>query len=226
MSSSLLIHGFTGSPEELEPLSRELEQHGYAVKAPLLKGHGGELKELRLAKWQDWVASAEDGLNELMQLHKKVMLVGFSMGGLIAAHLATRYPVERLVLLSPAMYAPNYQQIILDLYNCVRNKEGIFTEKMFDYTRKFIKLPMKTLWQFHLLVKHLSRDLYKVNVPTLIIHGNQDDVVHPRSAKHIYDSISSNEKRLHYLPRSKHIICHDAEAEDVKRLVTSFLPQY
>lgn len=226
MLGSLLIHGFTGSPEEIQPLHYELEQKGFQVMAPILKGHCGERRDLKQACWQDWVESAESGLQELFEQNQKVIIVGFSMGGLIAAHLASRYPVDRLVLLSPAMYAPNYQQILQDIRESIRNKEGILTERMMDYIQKFMNTPIKTIRQFRLLVKNLSKDLPNVNVPTLIIHGNRDDVVHPRSAKHIYDSISSDEKRLYYLPRSKHIICHDEEAEDVKNLVTSFLPQF
>ncbi len=226
MIGSLLIHGFTGSPEEVEPLYRELEQRGFHVIAPVLKGHGGKRKELKLATWKDWVKSAEAGLQELMKMYKRVIVIGFSMGGMIAAHLAARYPIERLILLSPAMFAPNYQQIIQDLRESIRNKEGILNGRILDYAQKMVNTPIKTVWQYRLLVKHLSKDLPHVNVPTLIIHGNRDDIVHPRSAKHIYDSISSHEKRLYYLPRSKHIICHDTEAEYVKNLVTSFLPQF
>lgn len=226
MIGSLLIHGFTGSPEEVEPLHRELEQKGFDVVTPILKGHCGERKELKLATWKDWVASAEEGLQQLMKLHKRVIVVGFSMGGLIAAHLSSRYPIDRLILLSPAMFTPNYQQIIEDIRESVRNKEGFVTARMLEYIHKAMNTPIKTIWQFRQLVKNLSKDLPNVNVPTLIIHGNRDDVVHPRSAKYIYDAISSPEKRLYYLPRSKHIICHDAEADDVKHLVTSFLPQF
>lgn len=226
MIGSLLIHGFTGSPDEVEPLHRELEDKGFDVIAPILKGHCGERKELKLATWKDWVASAEESLQQLIQRNQRVIVVGFSMGGMIAAHLASRYPIDRLILLSPAMFTPNYQQILEDIRESMRNKEGFFTERMLDYIQKAFNTPIKTVWQFRQLVKHLSKDLPNVNVPTLIIHGNCDDVVHPRSAKYIYDAISSHEKRLYYLPRSKHIICHDEEAEDVKHLVRSFLPQF
>lgn len=225
MIGSLLIHGFTGSPDEVKPLYHALQQKGIRVISPTLKGHGGARRELKKSTWHDWVQSAEEALHELLQRHQKVIVIGFSMGGLIAAHLAARYPIERLVLLSPAMFVPNYGQIIHDIRDSYRNKEGILTARMLEYAHKITTTPLKTLWHFHRLVKHLRNDLPFVHVPTLIIHGTCDDVVHPRSAKYIYDSIASPEKRLYYLPRSKHIICHDCEADEVKHLVTNFLPQ-
>lgn len=225
MIGALLIHGFTGSPEEVEPLAQELKQIGFHVVAPVLKGHGGDLRELSTCTWIDWIASAEKSLQKLLQQHAKVIIIGFSMGGLIAAHLASRYPVERLILLSPAIYAPNFRQMVIDLRDSILKRDMRSFERIGEYMYKFFATPKKTFWHFRRLVKNVRSDLPKVCVPTLIIHGTMDDVVHPRSAKYIYDAISSQEKKLYYLPRSKHIICHDREAEQVKYLVRTFLPQ-
>lgn len=224
MIGCLLIHGFTGSPKELEPLADYLQHNGFAVFTPILKGHCTNRDELKKCNWQEWVESAESVLKEMNDQFSQIFIIGFSMGGLIAAHLASRYQVERLVLLSPAMFVPNYKQIWLDLRDGFRTKQEL-TNRFKGYLSKLKRTPISTIWQFRQLVKHLRNDLPHVHVPTLIIHGDRDDVVHPRSAKFIYDTISSDEKLLHFLPKSKHIVCHDEEAEDLKKLVLSFLPQ-
>lgn len=225
MIGALLIHGFTGSPQEVEPLAQELTQLGFYVIAPVLKGHGGDLKELSTCTWIDWIASAENSLQKLLQEYHKVIIIGFSMGGLIAAHLAARYPVDRLILLSPAIYAPNIRQMLIDFRESIVEQDVQALKRFKEYMVKFFATPKKTFWHFKRLVKYVRNDLPKVQVPALIIHGTMDDVVHPRSAKYIYDAISSKEKKLYYLPRSKHILCHDREAEQVKYLVRTFLPQ-
>lgn len=225
MIGALLIHGFTGSPKEVEPLAEELRQLGCHVVSPTLKGHGGDLKQLGTCTWSDWIASAEIGLQKLLQHYHNVIVIGFSMGGLIAAHLASRYPVDRLILLSPAVYAPNIRQMATDLRLSILNQDGQSLQRFKEYMMKFLATPKKTFWHFKRLVKTVRNDLPKVQVPTLIIHGTMDDVVHPRSAQYIYDAISSKEKKLYYLPRSKHLLCHDREAEQVKYLVRTFLPQ-
>lgn len=224
MIGCLLIHGFTGSPNEVEPLARHLENQGIRVVTPLLAGHGGDREAFRNSTWKDWIASAEEALIQLMQEVPRIQLIGFSMGGVIAAHLATRYEIERLVLLSPAIFTPNIRQLISDFVDAYRSGEGWIPERFKGYAKKFTTVPIKPVIQFRKLVRNVRKDIPNVRVPTLIIHGNCDEVVHPRSARFIYDTIQSNEKLLHFLPKSRHIVCHDEEQDLVKELVLSFLP--
>ena len=49
----LLVHGWTTTPYELRRLGRYLNESGYTVSAPLLKGHGSVPKELEKANWTD-----------------------------------------------------------------------------------------------------------------------------------------------------------------------------
>ena len=41
-----LLHGFAGSPIDLEPLIKEIDKQGYAYKAVILPGHGTSPKDL------------------------------------------------------------------------------------------------------------------------------------------------------------------------------------
>ncbi|CCQ97982.1 Carboxylesterase [[Clostridium] ultunense Esp] len=223
MPGCLLIHGFTGNPEEVKPLGEELVKNGYLIEIPVLAGHGNR-EELKRVKWKEWVYTAEDALNRLYRLTPDVMIVGFSMGGMIAAHLATRYPVTRLVLLSAPLFYPNFRQIFMDLWEESRLQGWRVPVKLWDYLWKLLIIPKRPVWQFHQLVKTLSRDLPRVQIPTLIIHGNRDDIVHPKSSQEIYNQIAATEKHLYFLPNSKHMICRDQEAALLKELVLRFVP--
>ena len=50
----LLLHGFTGSPYEMKELGAHLEEKGYTVSIPLLKGHGTTPGDLIGCNWYDW----------------------------------------------------------------------------------------------------------------------------------------------------------------------------
>lgn len=102
----LLFHGFTGTPYELRPLAQYLNQAGqYNCIAPLLPGHGENTKALNQVTYSDWLKCAEDTI-KAQDPKKKLIVLGFSMGGLIASHLAITHPhqVDKLVLLAPAFY--------------------------------------------------------------------------------------------------------------------------
>jgi len=81
--------------------SRYLAHHGYSVLAPDLPGHGrsqGAPLE-RVEDMADWVAALIDSVGA-----KHTVLVGHSMGSLIALECAARYPdrVAAIALLGPA----------------------------------------------------------------------------------------------------------------------------
>lgn len=224
MPGCLLIHGFTGSPDEVRPLGEELERNGYEVKIPILAGHSGSRKEFSRVKWKEWVRTAEESLTELYRQSPDVIVVGFSMGGMIAAHLATRYPVQKLILLSTPLFYPNFRQIFMDLWEEWMVSGWRVPAKLWEYLWRIFIIPKRTVWQFHQLVRNLSLDIPKVKVPTLIIHGNRDDIVHPRSSQAIYNQIATTDKALYFLPNSKHMICREQEVDLLKELVLQFIP--
>lgn len=94
----LVLHGFTGTPFEVRPLSDRLEQAGYLVHTPVLAGHSGDLAALEATDWPDWLRSAENAFDGLVDKlatmggTDRVAVVGFSMGGLLALRLAATRP--------------------------------------------------------------------------------------------------------------------------------------
>jgi len=109
-SGVLLLHGYSGSPNELRPMAQALRAAGYTVHAPLMAGHGGSMADLHGIAWEKWYASAEDGLRQLGASCERVFACGFSAGGLLALRLAAtaRHAPETarlagLILMAPAL---------------------------------------------------------------------------------------------------------------------------
>jgi carboxylesterase len=102
----LLVHGLCGGPAEMRYLANALMREGYRVSCPLLAGHGGTSETLKASRWQDWLASAEQGLDDLRQTCDTVVVGGLSTGALLALLLARRHPdkVHGLALYSPTFW--------------------------------------------------------------------------------------------------------------------------
>ncbi len=83
----LLLHGLTGTPSEMRFLGDYLNRAGYHVRAPLLPGHGTDIKDLNKTTWRDWFGRAEIDFLSLSAHFEKVFIAGVSMGGLIALWL-------------------------------------------------------------------------------------------------------------------------------------------
>jgi carboxylesterase len=56
----VLVHGLTGAPAEMKLVARLLHRRGFSVYAPLLAGHGKDVRSLRRSTWQDWLDSVEE----------------------------------------------------------------------------------------------------------------------------------------------------------------------
>ena len=97
----LLIHGAFCGPWSLQGLQQKFEAAGYACKAPALRFHDKARPPAALGTTglADYIADLEE---EIRALGDAPILVGHSMGGLLAQQLAARVPVRALILLAPS----------------------------------------------------------------------------------------------------------------------------
>ena len=100
-AGALLVHGFMGTPAELRPLGRALAAAGVSARGVLLPGFGPDVARLRRTRAVDWLRVATDAWLEVLARHERAVLIGYSMGGAIAVHLAAVRPPTRLVLVAP-----------------------------------------------------------------------------------------------------------------------------
>lgn len=85
----VLVHGFTGIPGHFQPLAEHLNHAGFTVNVPLLHGHGATRRHLAEAGADDWERSVVHAAQAVAD-HRRVHLVGLSMGGLLCILVARR----------------------------------------------------------------------------------------------------------------------------------------
>ena len=117
----LLLHGFAGTRKELEPLRTYLEECGFVVSVPVLAGHELTRKDLARSKYTEWINSAREAANDLKARCDKLIVVGFSMGGLIAVNLFCDFDIEKLVLMNTPVYYWDFSRIIKNLLSNFKN---------------------------------------------------------------------------------------------------------
>src|SRR5215210_986865 len=86
--AALLIPGFMGTPKELRPLGRALAEVGVTARGILLPGFGPQVANLRRVRAADWLQAARTAWEDLCRGHERTLLIGFSMGGAVALHVA------------------------------------------------------------------------------------------------------------------------------------------
>jgi carboxylesterase len=222
----LLIHGFTGSPSEMRYMGDYLKDKGFSVKGVLLKGHGTCIEEMRKTNHRDWIKSAELGYGELAEQCDEVFVVGFSMGGAIALHLAQRYDISGIVSLSTPIKILSRQYYIAAIVKYLRlkiSKQRRIVTKKDPFIISYDKTPVKCIVSLLQLINLVKTDLHKIEKPILIMQSYGDGTVHPSSANFIYKRIGSTDKSIIFLHKSGHVITCDCEKEQVFEEVNSFI---
>ncbi|MGQ9547883.1 MAG: alpha/beta hydrolase [Roseiflexus sp.] len=217
----LLIHGFGGDPAEVFPLAAALIRGGYSVYAPLLPGHGALPDALAGVQWQQWAEAAARGFAALRQRCDDVVVVGFSMGGLLALILAAHLPVVRLAVLAPALRLRGQRLVNLssvarhiiswyyplagadfkdpELRALLRNRvpdANLDDPLVRERLRRMVRVPLEAVHQLTLVQRSAWRLLPRVTVPTLVVQGRDDQTVDPRSAEQIVQRIGSVDRQL------------------------------
>lgn len=230
----LLIHGFTGAAVEMRPMGDYLAARGMAVSAPLLPGHGTTPEDLNRTTWQDWYGHVEGALAALQARCEKVFVVGFSLGSLLALHLAAKQ-AQRLAgvaALSPALLVrdwriglvPLLRHFIrfmpkdLDPQHCdLTDKEALKSFWSYDVH------PVLAAYQLHLLQKVVRSELGRIHAPALIIYATGDMSIHPQSGPTLYKEIGSADKETLVLHNCGHGLVLDVEREVVFQKVCDWV---
>ncbi|WP_188456852.1 alpha/beta hydrolase [Virgibacillus oceani] len=226
MIACLIIHGYTGGPYEVEPLSTYLKENtNWHIEVPTLPGHGRKLA-LENVSHKNWIAAAEDSLKKLNERYDEVYLIGFSMGGMIASYLTAKYKVDKLVLLATAGKYLSFKQICRDISEVVADgfKGKLRQNKLYlHYKKKLGAVPFKANLEFLKLVKFTKPYLKNIESPVMIAQGQQDGMVPYKTAYYLNKEITSKRKEVVFFERSRHLICLGNDKDTLNTMIYQFL---
>ncbi len=207
----LLLHGFAGTPFEMEPLAPALQSLGYTVEIPLLPGHGTTVADFRTTFFADWLHCAEKHLLHLQQTHEKVIIAGLSMGGALALILAARHAPAGIVTLAAPLFThriipwqvADWRLLIVPLLKYFIPEVPLRPSS--PQSRSIAPYQgyeaVMCLPQLHSLMQGLAlarKSLPAITCPTLIMHDVHDTLAASDSALMIARDISSADVALIY----------------------------
>ena len=224
----LLIHGFAGGSYDYGDLGNDLQLFkNFDVYTFTLPGHDKAV--INNVTKEDWIKAAENQIEKIINNgYKKIYIIGHSMGGIIASHLASKYPeVKKLVLAAPAFKYFTFKDDKLDIIESIKKVPKLF--KNYDtetVVSRLLKTPALTIKEFIELAEEHINDVKMIEIPTLILHGLEDEIVPTDSVEHVYENIKSKSVTLIELEKLNHNLFINERYEDVKKLIIDFLVGY
>jgi pimeloyl-ACP methyl ester carboxylesterase len=239
------LHSATGEGLGL-PFTEALADT-HAVVAPMFPGFGESEGIDEIDDMEDVAFHLLD-LLDILELRRPA-LTGLSLGGWMAAELATRYPerLSHLVLVNPVglhidgepikdIFGRSPAEMAKDLFHdddhplaalmrsvSYRSDPAVLENLTFDMIKPVVKnlgAAARIGWDPYLHNPKLRRRLYRITVPTLVVRGEHDTLVPAAHAEAYAAEIPG--ARLEIAPDVAHLATVERGA-DVARLVSAFI---
>lgn len=230
------LHGFGGTAAELAPLLDCVEQDGYAIDAALLPGHGTGAEQLQDLTFDGWVAAARARALAAAAQHGRVILLGFSLGSLVAMQIASENPswLAGLVALGNALTLRPHSSLPLGMWHLMgRPMPDVYLLKpraadLVDHAAMgsiltYDRHPMRAALEVYLAGVRVRPLVGRIACPVLVLHGRRDLVCSWRNATWLAERVASRDVTVRIFEKSAHVLCCDGERDEVGREVAAFL---
>lgn len=223
----LLLHAYSGSPNDVRMLARSLEKRNYTVYAPMYRGHGTmnplDILQQNPEKW--WQETKEAIAFLQNKGYTEIAAFGLSMGGVFATRLLTENhagvigggffcspiaPVETTVVKSFLAYAKQLLE---------NRKTANTNERLKEYRPLVTEQLAKIEEQARVAYQKLS----KVQQPFFMAQAGKDQMIEPEGVFKTAREVRQARFQLNWYPQSGHVITVGPERRQLEQDVADFL---
>lgn len=228
----LIVHGISEHSGRYQRVGAQLSEAGFGVVAYDQRGHGQtEGPSGHIERFTEFLDDVEDHLDEVRSVGVPVILLGHSMGGLVAtAYAISDRPAPDLLILSgPALGTdtPNWQQVagqkLAQLSPKFFVKPPGFDTGVLSRDPKvgeaYVDDPLvkpggsaQLLSQMLDSMQSTASQINELTVPTLCVHGEADELV-PAWASEILAPLPNVTRTVY--PNLRHEVFNEPEGPQV-----------
>ncbi|XP_048227983.1 monoglyceride lipase [Ricinus communis] len=245
----VLMHGLNEHSGRYSDFAKQLNSHGFKVYGMDWIGHGGsdglhsyvhalDYAVNDLKSFLDKVLGENPGL--------PCFCFGHSTGGAIVLKAMLDPKVEArvagVVLTSPAVgvqpshpifvvLAPIFSFLLPRFQLSAANKKGLPVSRdpealVAKYSDPLVytgAIRIRTGYEILRITTYLQRNLSRLRVPFLVLHGTADTVTDPEASQKLYDEASSTDKTIKLLEGFLHDLLFELERDDIVNEIIEWL---
>jgi pimeloyl-ACP methyl ester carboxylesterase len=220
----ILLHGWLGSWRYWVPVMEELSV-GYRTYAFDLWGFGDSDRRNEHYDVESYVELLDRFIENLGILHMPLPVVGHALGAVVALLWAVRNPdrIDRIMAVSMPLIGTSINRRL-----ATPGALGLFDKAFNVQPPEFTALQLETRKADENAIIHsvrsvlgldMQRELSRIELPVLLVHGEQDDIIEPLNG----GTLGNDEfVRDIYLSESRHFPMLD-ERTRFNRLLRDFL---
>jgi esterase/lipase/GNAT superfamily N-acetyltransferase len=237
----LFVHGFSGCPNNFHVLPERVAQAGWRAKALLLPGHGTSPLDFEQTSVETLIEAVRGEALRLRREHRRLVILGHSMGGALATLAAAAVHPDGLILAAP-YYAVTYRwyyllpaerwaELLGPRVRWVYGAPDQQPVKRREISTQIISYSWISTRAARTAIEIARRAsdprlLAQVTCPTLLMHSQTDSVTSPEAAARVLGLLAAAERRAAWYQNSDHILFWDYEREEVTRETLAFLARF
>lgn len=220
----LTCHGYTGYPEEMEPMGAYFEKHGWEWKNLTLPGHDSTPEALRKTTWKEWSTHAQYELDKVIDQYDIVVFSGLSLGGLMTLYMCATNPKlhSGIVLAAPLKILNWWQELVAKLFFIKfwlhRSEQEMrdINDPTFRYQHQaYDRHHTDSVRTLNSFVKEVNRVLPNIKQPLQLHYSNLDTLASPHFSEWIKEKSNASSLDIHIYDRSGHVLTKDYDREKI-----------
>lgn len=224
----IFIHGILEGNMQFRNLGAIAYKEGYSIALLLLPGHGETGEAFAEANLDEWTHYVNDYIYQMQQEYNHIILVGHSMGSLLAVGYAAHFPgkIDALVLIAVPLIIKLKPRVMIGAIKIASGKipkkdpyviaecKAISVGKTKSYT--YMKWIPRYIDLF-ILIAYTRKQLRKIKKPVLISHSKKDEFISLKSLKLVQQQLKNSSTVM--LEDSGHFCYHSS---DIMKLESAF----
>lgn len=212
----IIVHGFGGSHEEMQPYCKFFYEKNFNVLAVDNRAHGesegkcigfGWLDRKDILSWIEYLNSK--------QLNNKILLFGLSMGAsAVCCVSGEKLPTNVCAVISDCAFDNANKQIDF----VMRNKKillKLFKRHLYSFTKR--------VYGFDVLDADVVKQVKNTKVPILYIHGKSDMYVPIENSINLYNSTPTNLRDRYFVDDADHATSFAVAGVLYEKKISDFL---
>lgn len=230
----LLFHGYNDSPQTLDGIARAAHAAGWAVRLPLLPGHGRSLRAFDHWTADAAVNAAREEYAALRGRYSTIVVGGLSMGGALACWIAAEAAVDGVVLYAPMLYVPRPMEVAVSTarlwslwsrYITGGGKRSVLDPAALRTLIAYGSSTRRSLEALELVANGAIARLGFVHAPLLMVQSTEDNRLPRDQSLRAFSRLGSRDRTLEWVENAGHVITIDHGWERVAARTVAWLAE-
>lgn len=226
----ILLHAYTGTPNDVRILGRRLNQAGYSVYMPMFTGHGtsNPMNVLKKGNVSAWWSDTKNAITFLKNQHKtQISIFGLSLGGIFAMKALEIFPELKNggVFCSP-LYVSNFDNVkqafreYITKIDSYQNQPESICEQ---HLREFEELAPTAMKNINQESIKITQNLNLIHQQIFIGQGEADKMIDHAAAYKLAATFPKEQVDFHMYKNAGHIITLNHARKQLEQDLLRFL---